>query len=222
MGIGGLSAVDQVFFGAHPRGPVTPAHLAQLDHVLANGDSAATNLLPTSGNQFRLATDTSRFGDELVADIEAAQHHFNFTVYGAQPGRPGGAISEKVISAAERRANDGLPVTAIIDEVGSGLLLGGTGARRQFVERMRDNRIDVIVRRLTFPGRGHLDDARRAVDHRKSFEIDGRIEWHGGMNLVDEWAPWPDLMQRVEGPAAAQAGAVLAARFADQIGRAHV
>ena len=209
-----MSRVEQLLFARHAHGPITPAHLSQLEHLVATGDSAASNLLPTAGNRFHLVDSTARFADELVDDINAAEHHFNFTVYGAHPGEVGGPISEKVIVAAERRAAEGLPVTAQIDAVGSGLMFKKKD-RVQFVERLRDSRINTIVRELTFPRRGPLDDARRAVDHRKSFEIDGRIEWHGGMNVVDAWAPWHDLMQRVEGPAAAQAGAVLAARFRD-------
>lgn len=208
-----MSQVEQLLFARHARGPITPAHLAQLEHLVATGDAAASGLLPTAGNRFHLVDSTAQFADELVTDIDNAQHHFNFTVYGAHPGQLDGPISEKVIAAAERRANDGLPVTAQIDAVGSGLMFGKK-ERTAFVERLRDNHIDTIVRPFNLR-RGALDDARRAVDHRKSFEIDGIIEWHGGMNLVDAWAPWHDLMQRVEGPAAAQAGAVLAGRWRD-------
>ncbi len=209
-----MSLVEQALFARHARGPQTAAHLAQLEHLVATGDSAASGLLPTTGNRFGLTDSAEDFADQVVRDIDGAQRHFNFTVYAAHPGEVGGPISEKVIGAAERRAADGLPVTAILDEVGTGLLFNKR-ERVEFVERLHDNRIDTIVRELPFPRRGPLDDARRSVDHRKSFEIDGRIEWHGGVNLVDAWAPWHDLMQRVEGPAAAQAGAVLAARWRD-------
>ncbi|MCW2922356.1 MAG: cls [Thermoleophilia bacterium] len=214
VGIGGASLVDNLLFAQHARGAATPAHLEQIERVMAMGDEAASGLLPTAGNRFHLVDSTEQFADELITDIDDAQHHFNFTVYGAHPGAPDGPISDRVISAAERRANEGLPVTATLDEVGSGLLLGKR-ERREFIERMRDNHIDTIVRRLPRPWNNPLHEAWRSVDHRKSFEIDGRIEWHGGMNLVDAWAPWHDFMQRVEGPAAAQAGALLAGRWRD-------
>lgn len=213
MGIGGIGAVDQLLFARHARGPVTPAHLAQLEHLVATGDRAASGLLPTAGNRFRLVDSANDFADGVIADFAAADHHINFTVYAAHPGRPDGPIADRIIAAAEARARDGLPVTAHLDAIGSGLAFGSPGKRR-FVERMRDSGIDVVVKPFTLR-RGPNDDAWRAVDHRKIFEVDGRVAWGGGVNVVDAWSPWHDLMQRVEGPAAAQYGAVLAARFRD-------
>jgi cardiolipin synthase len=130
------------------------------------------------------------------------------------PGAPDGPIAWRVLEALGDVARSGVPVTAQLDAFGSGLVLGRR-ERRAFVEAMRDSRIDVIERRFSPLRRNALDDARLAVDHRKLFDIDGRVMWGGGINLVDAWSPWHDLMQRVEGPAAAQAGAVLAARWRD-------
>lgn len=213
MGIGALGSVDQLLFARHSHGAVTPAHVAQLEHLVATGDRAASGLLPTAGNRFRLVDSASDFADGVVADFAAADHHINFTVYAAHPGAPDGPIADRIVRAAEARAAEGLPVTAHLDALGSGLAFPSR-ERRQFVERMRDSGIDVVVKPFNLR-RGPNDDAWRAVDHRKIFEVDGRVAWGGGVNVVDAWSPWHDLMQRVEGPAAAQAGAVMAARFRD-------
>lgn len=213
MGVGGLGAVEQLLFARHARGAISPAHVAQIEHLVATGDRAASGLLPTSGNRFQLVDSASDFADGVVADFAAAERHINFTVYAAHPGAPDGPIADRIISAAEARARDGMPVTAHLDALGSGLAFGSR-ERHRFVERMRDNGVDVVVKPFNLR-RGPNDDAWRAVDHRKIFEVDGRVAWGGGVNVVDAWSPWHDLMQRVEGPAAAQYGAVLAARFRD-------
>ncbi len=210
MGIGGISPVQRAVFASFPRGPnrATFAHVAQLEHLVATGDHAASGLLPTSGNRFHLAESTAAFADEVVADVRAARDHVNLTFYGFQQGAPGGPISEKVTAALVDRAGE-IPVTVQMDQVGSGMLL-----RRgnELVDRLRDHGVDVTIHRLPgLLGRAR-GDAWRTVDHRKIVEIDGRVAWAGGMNAVDGWADWPDLMLRVEGPAAAQTGAVLAAR----------
>lgn len=205
--------MEQLLFARHARGTITPAHVAQLEHVIATGDRAASGLLPTAGNRFQLVDSARDFADGVIADFEGAKHHINFTVYAAHPGAPDGPIADRIIRAAEGRARDGMPVTAHLDALGSGLAFG-SAERRRFVERMRDNGVDVVVKPFNLR-RGPNDDARRAVDHRKIFEVDGRVAWGGGVNVVDAWSPWHDLMQRVEGPAAAQYGAVLAARFRD-------
>lgn len=213
MGTGGIGAVDQLLFARHARGPVTPAHVAQLEHLVATGDRAASGLLPTAGNRFQLVDTATDFVQGVVADVAAARHHVNFTFYAVHPGSAEGAFAEQFLGAVEQRAREGLPVTAHLDALGSGLALP-TRRSREFVERLRDNRIDVVLKPFNLR-RGPNDDARRAVDHRKIVEVDALRAWGGGFNVVDRWSPWHDMMQRVEGPAAAQYGAVLAARFRD-------
>ena len=188
-------------------------HVAQLERVLLEGDRAAGALLPTYGNKFELLEGADAFIPRLAADIRGATKQVNLTFYGwHQPSAPGSWV-DQVSKAAMDRASE-IPVTAIMDQVGSGLLIPGAKRiqRRLFVEQLRGSGIDVIVKPLTM-GRGGVDDARLAVDHRKIVEIDGWINYQGGMNLVDQWLTWHDVMVRTEGPMSAQAGAVLAARW---------
>ena len=42
------------------------------------------------------------------------------------------------------------------------------------------------------------------MDHRKLIEIDGRVSYQGGINMVDGWSSWHDMMVRAEGPVAAE------------------
>src|SRR5688572_15809090 len=100
-------------------GPITRAHDQQLDNLIHHGDAAASNLFPTSGNRFELLEGSEAFVDRLVADIESATSQINLTEYAIKRGKPGGTISERVLSALMRRADEGLPVTVIMDAVGS-------------------------------------------------------------------------------------------------------
>lgn len=191
------------------------AQLAQLRSIVQHGDAAAGSLLPTHGNRFELLEGADAFVDRLVGDIGRAEHQVNFSTYALHPGSPGSYV-QRVLDALVERRQAGVRVTGIIDQVGSGLLIPGAKKiqRAAFVDQLRRNDIEVIVKPLTF-GRGGVDDARLAVDHRKLFEIDARVAYQGGMNLVDAWLPWHDVMVRAEGPAAAQAGALLAGRWRD-------
>jgi phosphatidylserine/phosphatidylglycerophosphate/cardiolipin synthase-like enzyme len=187
----------------------------QLRSVLTNGDAAAGDLLPTYGNRFDLLERATPWIDRLVQDVGAAQHQFNFTTYAIQPS-PEQGLMRRFLDVTTRRADEGLPVTAIVDELGSGMGIPGETrrVRRAFMEELRDHHVDVRTHRFSFR-RGPLDDARFAVDHRKIYEIDGRVSYAGGMNLVDAWSDWHDFMLRAEGPTSAQAGALLAGRWRD-------
>lgn len=216
MGLGttgaAASAAGKLLFGERVRA-VTPAHVAQLERLIAAGDSAASGLLPSAGNRFHLVDSTPQFADEVVRDIRGALHQVNLTEYAIHPGAADGPISAKVLDALHDTAARGVPVNVQLDELGSGLAMRKRD-RVAMVEQLRDSGVKVITKPFTL-GRGSLDDARAAVDHRKMFEIDGTISWSGGMNAVDTWSPWHDLMLRVEGPASAQVGGVLAARWRD-------
>jgi cardiolipin synthase len=189
------------------------AHVAQLQRIVAEGDVAAAHLLPTYGNRFELLEGADAFIPRLVDDILGAEHHVNLTFYGWHPPGTPGSWVDQVSSAAMQRAGE-IPVTAIVDQVGTGLLIPGAKRmqRRMFIEQLRASGMEVLDKPLTF-GRGGVDDARLAVDHRKIAEIDGWVNYQGGMNLVDQWLTWHDVMVRTEGPMSAQAGAVLAGRW---------
>lgn len=211
MGMGG-TLVRASRASAHDA---AAAHVAQLHAVVREGDRAAGALLPTSGNRFELLEGAEAWIPRLVDDIESAQHQVNFSTYALHGGPEDGHV-RRVVDALVRRRDAGVPVTGIIDQVGSGLLFPGARrtARLELVEELRDHGVEIAVKRLT-PTRGGLDDVRFAVDHRKQYEIDGRISHQGGMNLVDAWLPWHDVMLRAEGPTSAQAGAILAGRWRD-------
>jgi phosphatidylserine/phosphatidylglycerophosphate/cardiolipin synthase-like enzyme len=187
----------------------------QLRSVVAHGDAAAGDLVPTTGNKFELLEGYDRWLDQLVDDIAGAERQFNFTTYAVAPSSDGKRV-QRFLDATIAKAQQDVPVTGIVDQVGSSMLLPTETSRlrRDFIEQLRDNHVDVKVRKFSL-GRGGLNDARLAVDHRKVYEIDGWTSHQGGFNLVDGWSDWHDMMLRMEGPGSAQAGALLAARWRD-------
>ncbi|MBC7460397.1 MAG: hypothetical protein H7287_03445 [Thermoleophilia bacterium] len=205
MGIGGdsLGVVRAV-----TRAASKAAH-AQVDDLLHLGDAAGRSLMATTGNRLELIEGTEHFGARVLDDIRTAQHHITVSQFGVQPGAPGGAISHSVLEALKERARAGVQVTLHIDQLGSRLLLPGARRRaaRVMVQALRDAGVEVHVKKFSWM-RGPTNDARFAANHRKIYEIDARVTYQGGMNLVDEWAPWHDLMVRAEGPIAAQSGAL--------------
>ncbi|MCW2926098.1 MAG: phosphatidylserine/phosphatidylglycerophosphate/cardiolipin synthase [Thermoleophilia bacterium] len=212
MGIGPGTLVSEVGRIGAPlsnRG----ALVAQLDHVLLRGDAAAGHLLPTAGNRFELLEGTDAFLGRMLDDFRGATDQINFTTYGLDPLVKDGRV-QRVITELRNAAARDVKVTGIVDQVGGGTLLpnSATRGRRLVYSQLREAGVDIREKPVSFTRAG-LNDKRFAVDHRKLYEIDGRISYQGGINLVDSWMPWHDMMIRTEGPAAAQGGALIAARW---------
>lgn len=205
MGIGGdsLGVVRAV-----ARTASKAAH-AQVDDMLRLGDEAGRSLMATTGNKLELIEGTEQFAGRLLDDIRGAQHHITISQFAVAPGAPGGVISHSMLEALKERSRAGVHVSMLLDQLGSRLLVPGGGRRaaRAMVQSLRDAGVEVHVKKFTW-SRGPANDAHFASNHRKIFEIDARITYQGGMNVVDGWAPWHDLMVRGEGPIAAQAGAL--------------
>ncbi|MCW2972218.1 MAG: cardiolipin synthetase [Thermoleophilia bacterium] len=205
MGIGGdsLGVVRAV-----ARTASKAAH-AQVDDLLRLGDEAGRGLVATTGNKLELIEGTEQFAARVLDDIRGAQHHITISQFAVAPGEPGGVISHAMLEALKERSRAGVEVTMLLDQIGSRLLIpsGGRRAARAMVASLRDAGVDVHIKKFSW-GRGPTNDAHFAANHRKIYEIDARVTYQGGMNVVDGWAPWHDLMLRAEGPIAAQAGAV--------------
>lgn len=194
-------------------GTAADTAITQLHAAARGGDAHARGLIPLGGNRVEVLEGVDEFVPRLVEDIANARRQVNMSMYALQAG-PADGIATRVVAALGERAAAGIPVTVQLDAVGSQLAHPFVREQQQLVRDMRSAGIDVRIKPLT-PTRAGLDDARFAVDHRKLIEVDGRISYQGGINLVDDWSTWQDMMVRVEGPSAAQGGALLAARWRD-------
>ena len=158
-------------------------------------------LKPTCGNSARIAADSNVAIDEMVADIDAAEHHVHICTYIWLADHNGLKVKDACIRAASR----GVDVRILADALGSQRLI-----RSPHWRDMRDNgceaRVALPVGNLLWTLiRGRVD----LRNHRKLVVIDNDIAWCGSQNIADpefrikpHYAPWVDIMTRWEGPVA--------------------
>lgn len=155
---------------------------------------------PVSGNRAELAGDSNDAIDRLVADMDAATSTIHVSFYIWLPDRNG----TKVAAAMERAAKRGVVCRAIVDEVGSRLLI-----QSESWPAMAAGGVRLCKSMPLRAGWG----IRRADlrNHRKIAVIDNRLTYCGSQNCADpefaikpHYAPWVDIMLRIEGPLAVQ------------------
>lgn len=158
---------------------------------------------PVGGNMARLLADSNAAIDALVEDIDAAENHVHVLFYIWLSDSNGC----KVIEALQRASHRGVTCRAMVDDLGSRSLI-----RSPHWQVMQDAGVHVatalpIGNPLLRPFTGRLD----LRNHRKIVVIDGRITYCGSQNCADpefrikaRYAPWVDIMVRVEGPIAMQ------------------
>jgi cardiolipin synthase len=176
--------------------PERYGHLFQLGHSISAFDAIG-------GNSARLMADSNAMIDALVADIDAAQDHVHLLFYIWLPDNNGC----KVVEALKRAAFRGVTCRAMVDDLGSRLLI-----RSEHWAAMRKAGVHTAValpigNPLLRPLHGRID----LRNHRKIVVIDDRITYCGSQNCADpefrvkpRFAPWVDAVMRFEGPIARQ------------------
>ena len=187
----------------HP--PATPAAPAPEGRIgsLFERVAAVNGFSPAGGNRARLSADSDDAIDSLVADIEAAREHVHLLFYIWLTDRNGTRMLEAVRRAAAR----GVACRCLVDGMGSRLLL-----RDPAWKALSEAGVETGV---TFPIR--LPFLRRTFsrvdirNHRKIAVIDHDIVHVGSQNCADaafaikpRYAPWVDVLARIEGPVAWQ------------------
>ena len=182
----------------------------------ASGFASAINGFGvTHGNRAELLDSPDGQRARLIADIDAARRFVHVFYYIWLDDGTGRAVAEALIRAARR----GVRVRAGVDAIGSGALLKSTvwqAMRAAGIETMAALPIGnplstVLVRR---------PDLR---NHRKITIIDGAICHCGSQNCADpafspkpRYAPWVDVMARLEGPVARQMDLLFAQSWFEQ------
>jgi cardiolipin synthase len=159
----------------------------------------------TVGNRVQLLIDANRTFDEIASAISAAYSSIHLEYYIWQPDKLGTKLRNLLIE----KARQGVRVRFLYDGIGSSRL------RRQFLQPMRDARIQVA----TFvPGQSLRE--RWSINlrsHRKIVIVDGQVAFTGGMNVGDEYlgldphfGHWRDTHLRLHGPTVLQLQEVFA------------
>ncbi|MCB1363109.1 MAG: cardiolipin synthase [Rhodobacteraceae bacterium] len=158
---------------------------------------------PVCANAAELMPDAATTRARMIADIDAAQDHVHVLYYIWLDDETGSAMARALIRAARR----GVTCRAMADGLGSRAFI-----RSRLWAEMRDAGVQVAValpigNPLTTILKSRLD----LRNHRKITIIDGKTTWCGSQNCADpefrvkaKFAPWIDIMVRVEGPVVAQ------------------
>ena len=169
-----------------------PANVRNLITLLHTAGKA----VPVRGNDVRVYTDFSAMYADLLADLEAAQHHIQFQFFKFEDDEMGRKAEEILV----RKAQEGVQVRLQIDDLAN-------LSRRRFFRRMAEK--GVLVRPF-FRVQLLLSSDTNYRNHRKNVVIDGRVGYTGGMNIAKRYAVgirngvWRDTHIRVEGPVVAE------------------
>ena len=162
-----------------------------------------TGFHTTLGNRAELMADAADTSQRMLADFDAATDHIHVLYYIWLIDGMGIDTAQALIRAAKR----GVTCRAMVDGMGSRKMVGS-----KIWQDMKDAGVQVsvalpisnIIKVLLF---SRID----LRNHRKITVIDGKIGYNGSRNCADpefrtkpKYAPWIDIMLRVEGPIVAQ------------------
>lgn len=163
----------------------------------------ATGFQATVGNHAELMADANETRKRMLADFDAATDHIHVLYYIWLVDGMGIDTAQALIRAAKR----GVTCRAMVDGMGSRKMVGS-----KIWQEMKDAGVQVsvamplsnILKVLLF---SRID----LRNHRKITVIDGKIGYFGSRNCADpefrvkpKYAPWVDIMLRIEGPIVAQ------------------
>lgn len=215
-----LRAVQQ----ALPRPEAAPGFAAALDPPLPGRarplfrvGQSISGYAPVGGNEVALLPDSRAAIEALVADIEAARQHVHLLFYIWLPDGSGTAVARALARAAAR----GVACRALVDDLGSRLLIRSPLWTEMAAAGVRLGRALPVGNPLLRALGGRVD----LRNHRKLAVLDDRIAWCGSQNCADaefrvkaRYAPWVDVMFRVEGPFARQGQHLFATDWTTETG----
>lgn len=158
---------------------------------------------PVAGNTAQLMVDGDTTLSHLIADIDTATNHVHLLYYIWLTDNTGNAVAEALIRAAKR----GVTCRVIADGLGSRRLI-----KSNLWQKMKEADVQLAVA-LPFNNVLHTLITSRIDlrNHRKITVIDSKVTYCGSRNSADpeffvkkKYAPWVDIMLRLEGPIVAQ------------------
>ena len=194
--------VREIVAGLPRLAPSREAHPSEGYGQLFRLGTSISGFPPVGGNSARFFTDSNETIRSLVADIDAAREHVHVSFYIWL----GDGNGTRVVEAMERAAQRGVACRVLVDALGSRAMVASALWRRMGASGVRIATALPLHRR---PGwrRGRMD----LRNHRKNVVIDDAITYCGSQNCADpefcvkpKFAPWVDVMLRVEGPVARQ------------------
>jgi len=163
----------------------------------------ATGYHTTVGNRAELMADAAETRKRMIADFDAATDHIHVLYYIWLIDGMGLDTAQALMRAARR----GVTCRSMVDGLGSRKMV-----RPKIWQEMKEAGVQVSVALPITPILKVLMFSRIDLrNHRKITVIDGKISYNGSRNCADpefrvkpKFAPWVDIMLRVEGPVVAQ------------------
>ena len=158
-----------------------------------------SDLVVLEGNDVELLVDGGETFDSLLRGIAKARDYILFQFYMIHDD----GLGRQVRDALVERANAGVRIAVLYDEVGS------SGLSKAYVRSLERAGVEVSSFKPT-QGRGNQFQLNFR-NHRKMVVVDGKVGWVGGHNVGDEYlgrdpkfSPWRDTHVRIQGPAVHQ------------------
>ena len=162
-----------------------------------------TGFHTTLGNRAELMDDAADTQAQMIADFDAATDHIHVLYYIWLIDGMGIDTAEALIRAAKR----GVTCRAMVDGMGSRKMIGS----KVWQEMIKAGVQVSVALPISNPIKVMLFSRLDLRNHRKITVIDGKIGYCGSRNCADsefrvkpKYAPWIDIMLRVEGPVVAQ------------------
>ena len=188
---------------------VPPEDNAELQHLqqrylpLFLLGQSVNGFAPADGNSGQLMKDSNAGIDAMVADMDDAKEHIHLVFYIWLQDNNG----LKVVEALERAARRGVTCRAMMDGLGSRAMVHSKSWKSMAKAGVRLGVALPVGNPLLRPLRGRID----LRNHRKIVVIDNRITYCGSQNCADpefrikpKFAPWVDILVRLEGPVVQQ------------------
>lgn len=171
--------------------------------ALFNVGQSISGFSAIGGNHARLMEDSNTAIDTMVADIDRATKHVHLMFYIWMPDNNGRKMADALMRAAKR----GVVCRAMVDDLGSRLLLKSDMWREMEAAGVKLGIALKIGNPLVRVFDGRID----IRNHRKILIIDNKITYCGSQNCADpefltkaKYAPWVDAVMRFTGPVVRQ------------------
>ena len=158
------------------------------------------------GNSLQLFNNEPAAFPQIYDAIKNARQSVDITMFSLRDSGSGSQLAQLLM----QKAAEGVEVNLQVDDIGS---YQWKTADRKFIDSLQQAGVHVVRNEHGDPFDGNH------VDHRKLYVIDSAVAFTGGMNLSSTYDTWHDVMVRMQGPIAAQAGALFVQRFEHDGGR---
>lgn len=180
--------------------------------------ASINGFLPLPGHQAELMRDGAHARAQIIADMDAARHEINVLYYIWLDDQTGTDVAHALMRAAQR----GVTCRAMVDGLGSRAL-----TRSPLWQQMKQAGVHLaIALPISHLLKVMLTSRIDLRNHRKITLIDGQISYFGSQNCADEgfrikarYAPWVDIMLRMQGPVIAQMQQAFASDWAQSDAR---